>query len=407
MASRPTDIAVGEGDVWVVEQDEPCQRRSIRSRTRRKTRVHRLARAACHRRRRRLGHGPENGKLLRISGARSTPIALDTWVSGVSFGAGAVWVTNEIADVVYRIDPTTNEPRRIEDVVVPARRGGGQTASCGSRPRRRHRETQRFPPRSAATSTSTEKVSLTSCSSPTSPSRAILRGRRADGGRNALRPRAARSSKRARSPSGTSRATTRRRRQAAWTSSAAGRTPRRTRAICVSSPSSARTSPRARTRQIPITNEAEDGPLAMLSPSNTYEYLTIDDGLYPTGTRSFFRIAATDRPGRRAPRSSSRRSSATTASFFLTSEWKEYGELYEESVREAAKTPRRRHRRSGRLRPRGRELRRPWRARSRRSGPRRSRSRPCSRRARGRCVRELPRRARARRSHSSCRTGSA
>ena len=63
--------------------------------------------------------------------------------------------------------------------------------------------------------------------------------------------------------------------------------------------------------QIPIANQASGGPLAMISPSNTYEGLTEDDDLYPSGTRSFFRLAAAERylgP----PRSSSRSSSVTS-----------------------------------------------------------------------------------------------
>ena len=43
--------------------------------------------------------------------------------------------------------------------------------------------------------------------------------------------------------------------------------------------------------QIPVTNQAADGPLAMISPSNTYQGLTEEDDLYPTGVRSYVRIA--------------------------------------------------------------------------------------------------------------------
>jgi DNA-binding SARP family transcriptional activator/ABC-type branched-subunit amino acid transport system substrate-binding protein/DNA-binding beta-propeller fold protein YncE len=55
--------------------------------------------------------------------------------------------------------------------------------------------------------------------------------------------------------------------------------------------------------QIPITNQAAEGPLAMLSPSNTVVGLTRPyrgmrrgelRALYPSGERSFFRIAAAD-----------------------------------------------------------------------------------------------------------------
>jgi ABC-type branched-subunit amino acid transport system substrate-binding protein/DNA-binding beta-propeller fold protein YncE len=55
--------------------------------------------------------------------------------------------------------------------------------------------------------------------------------------------------------------------------------------------------------QIPIANQAPDGPLAMISPSNTVRGLTRPyrgmapgelDQLYPTGERNFVRIAAAD-----------------------------------------------------------------------------------------------------------------
>ena len=55
--------------------------------------------------------------------------------------------------------------------------------------------------------------------------------------------------------------------------------------------------------EIPITNQATDGPLAMISPSNTYAGLTRTPtggdpgelvGLYPTGVRNFVRVIAAD-----------------------------------------------------------------------------------------------------------------
>ena len=46
--------------------------------------------------------------------------------------------------------------------------------------------------------------------------------------------------------------------------------------------------------QIPIANEAADGPLAMLSPSNTYQELTENEELYPSGVRNYVRIAGAE-----------------------------------------------------------------------------------------------------------------
>jgi hypothetical protein len=55
--------------------------------------------------------------------------------------------------------------------------------------------------------------------------------------------------------------------------------------------------------EIPIAGQAPDGPLAMISPSNTFTGLTRPyrgmargelERLYPTGQRNFVRIAAAD-----------------------------------------------------------------------------------------------------------------
>src|SRR5262249_53223760 len=46
--------------------------------------------------------------------------------------------------------------------------------------------------------------------------------------------------------------------------------------------------------QIPITNRAPEGSLAMISPSNTDQQLTRDPTLYPTGARNYVRIAGAD-----------------------------------------------------------------------------------------------------------------
>ena len=46
--------------------------------------------------------------------------------------------------------------------------------------------------------------------------------------------------------------------------------------------------------QVPITNRAPQGPLAMISPSNTFSFLTEDNELYPTGARNYVRIAGAD-----------------------------------------------------------------------------------------------------------------
>src|SRR6185312_10861932 len=46
-------------------------------------------------------------------------IPLEAWVAGVSFGEGAVWVTNEIGDAVYRVDPRTATPKQVGEATSP------------------------------------------------------------------------------------------------------------------------------------------------------------------------------------------------------------------------------------------------------------------------------------------------
>ena len=66
------------------------------------------------------------------------------------------------------------------------------------------------------------------------------------------------------------------------------------------SASSGRTTPPVPYDQIPITNQAPGGGLAMISPANTWTALTRPDpgerenGFYPSGERNFVRIAAAD-----------------------------------------------------------------------------------------------------------------
>jgi len=87
--------------------------------------------------------------------------------------------------------------------------------------------------------------------------------------------------------------------------------------------------------QIPITNEAEGGPLAMLSPSNTSDGLTADDDFYPTGTRSFFRIAAKNRLEGAAHVEIAKELGHDRV-YVLVSKWNEYGDGFVESLRDSA-----------------------------------------------------------------------
>ena len=68
---------------------------------------------------------PLGGSVWRIDPATDPEetvlrqIALEKWVGPVAFGEGAVWATNEIADEVYRIDPRTNRARVVSGMTAP------------------------------------------------------------------------------------------------------------------------------------------------------------------------------------------------------------------------------------------------------------------------------------------------
>ena len=328
------NIATGEGAVWVAEDEHVVEIDPGTNKLARRVSIDSPGALA-------VGAGaawvtdPENGKLLRISRRSVEPIALDTWISDVSFGSGAVWVTNEIADVVYRLDPTTNVPRRMEmssspqgvaagDGVVwvtaaapPSRDAALPASVCSdvyferdgepdvllvsdlnlkgdARPRTQPMvDAMRYVLEQREFEAGAVTVGYQSCDNATAQA----------GGMDFFR-------------CGTN----------------AKAYARNLRVVAVfgsyESPCSS--------LQIPITNQAENGQLAMLSPSNTYEYLTIDDGYSPTGTRSFFRIAATnDLEG--SAQVQLAKELGHDRVYFLTSEWDEYGDLFVDRVRQAAK----------------------------------------------------------------------
>ena len=79
-------------------------------------RVSRPQLARCWRPRR-LGGGPVRWPRLAYRPRAEAPrtIPLDVGVTWVAVGAGAVWATNELAGLVYRIDPSTNKAQSSTD----------------------------------------------------------------------------------------------------------------------------------------------------------------------------------------------------------------------------------------------------------------------------------------------------
>jgi branched-chain amino acid transport system substrate-binding protein len=121
------NIAAGEGGVWVVDGGERIAEIDPRTNAvarRIKVDAESLATLA-------VGAGavwvtdPTGGTVTRIEPAPDPDevvqrtIPLDTWVGGIDFGDGAVWATNEIADKVYRIDPRTNRFSVVRGMTAP------------------------------------------------------------------------------------------------------------------------------------------------------------------------------------------------------------------------------------------------------------------------------------------------
>jgi DNA-binding SARP family transcriptional activator/ABC-type branched-subunit amino acid transport system substrate-binding protein/DNA-binding beta-propeller fold protein YncE len=121
---RALSIAAGEGEVWIVnDQGEVVEidpRTNVASQP--------IPVAAESLTALAVGAGavwvadPIGGSVWRIDPDPEPilrTIPLEVGVGGVAFGEGAVWATNEIADEVYRIDPDTNEARVVSRMAAP------------------------------------------------------------------------------------------------------------------------------------------------------------------------------------------------------------------------------------------------------------------------------------------------
>ena len=118
---RALSIAAGDGDVWVV--DDRGELVEIDARTNRVS--NRIEVAAASLTALAVGAGavwvadPVGGSVWRIDPEpepilRSIPLGVG--VAGIAFGEGAVWATNEVAGEVYRIDPRTNRARVVSRI---------------------------------------------------------------------------------------------------------------------------------------------------------------------------------------------------------------------------------------------------------------------------------------------------
>jgi branched-chain amino acid transport system substrate-binding protein len=119
------DVAAGDGGVWVLGDGQVL---AIEPRTNAVSR--RIEVAAESLTALAVGAGavrvadPLGGSVRRIDPAADPvlrQIPLELGVRSVAFGRGFLWATNEIADKVYRIDPRTNKARVVSRLVAPQR----------------------------------------------------------------------------------------------------------------------------------------------------------------------------------------------------------------------------------------------------------------------------------------------
>ena len=289
-------IAAGEGDVWIGEAGRVAKIDTARNVVSRRIPVTEDGISGLA-----VGAGsvwaadPFDGSVWRIPrdrpvGKRRIPLA--AWVNGVAFGAGAVWATNEIGDEVYRIDPRTNATRVVARTTSPRAVGAGAGAAW-----------------IVAASPPSRDAALPSpvCSEiyhGDDPARFLLvsdlplqGGARpytqaiVDGIRHVLRQRGYESGGWAVGFQSCDASTAQSGDSDFFRCGSNAKAYARNLGVVgvVGSFSSY-----CSFLQIPVTNEAVDGPLAMLSPSNTYQELTENEELYPSGVRNYVRIAGAD-----------------------------------------------------------------------------------------------------------------
>jgi hypothetical protein len=218
------------------------------------------------------------------------PEAETTWVAGVSFGDGAVWVTNEIGDEVYRVDPRTAKPRQLGEATSPRSVDAGEggvwltaasppsedaalpTSVCG----RIYYGGQGSPDILIVSSLPLQGVGRQFAQPMVDAIRRVFEQRRFEAGAFSVGYQSCDSS--------TAQVGEEDFFRCGFIAKAFARNLR------VAGVFGSFTSP-CSYAQIPITNEAPRGPLAMISPSNTLDDLTANDDLYPTarGTTSVSR----------------------------------------------------------------------------------------------------------------------
>jgi branched-chain amino acid transport system substrate-binding protein len=336
---KAQNVAVGDGDVWVTEDGKLVEIDTGTNEVARRVSVGDDLLSGIA-----VGGGavwataPLSGIVYRVDTRGANPVAkeipLDTWVNGVAFGQGAAWATNEIMDTVYRLDPRTGSPRRVE---VDSPRGVAAGAEgvwiTTSEPPSRDTSLPssvcgdvyfdgESRPDVLLVSDLTLKGQARDFTQPMVDAiRLVLEQRGFEAGAFSVGYQSCDNST---AQSG-----------AADFFRCASNAKAYARNLRVVGVFGSFNSPCSYS-QIPITNDASEGPLAMVSPSATLADLTTDAGLYPTGKRSFFRLAAAEDylPDAQVQLA---KQLGRERLFVLESKGKEYGEAYLGELRASAR----------------------------------------------------------------------
>ena len=333
------NIATGDGRVWVAERAGVAEIDQARHAVARRIQVTEDVLAGIA-----VGSGavwaadPLGGRVWRVEtqpGLEKRAYDVGTWVSGVAFGDGAVWATNEIADLVYRIDPVTDRVTEVTAATTPrdVDVGGGAVWVTSGRPPSLDADLPQAvcaeiafdgdgAPDLLIVSDLPLKGEMRDFTRPMVDAvRLVLEQRGYEAGAFSVGYQSCDSST---AQSGIS--------DIFRCGSNAKAYARNLDVVGVVGPVFSSCS----FQQIPITNAAPGGPLAMISPSSTYDGLTDDESLYPTGTRNYVRIAAADRTGG-AAQVQLVRQLGSTRTFVLTSSADDYGAAYQDDLVAAAR----------------------------------------------------------------------
>ena len=292
------NIAVGEGEVWVTQGGDAIEIDPTRNIVGGRSLITEFALSDIA-----IGAGsvwgadPGAGKVWRVGtgpGSTAIDIAVAPWVAAVAFGEGGLWATSEIADEVHRIDPRTNQSALVGQ--APAPRG------VDAADRSVWVTVARSPSADAALPEALcspvhfdgpgePDLLMTSSLSMEGDSKAVT-GPLVDGIRFVLEQRGFEAGAHRVGFQACDTATAQSGKSDFFRCGSNAKVlARNLKVVGVIGAFESFCSE----LQLPITNVAPGGPLAMVSPSNTDDYITSDGEHYPSGVRNYVRIALANR----------------------------------------------------------------------------------------------------------------